>query len=198
MAMGGLFNNNFGLTLPDPNDIAEVTVYSELNTTHETFQRDGKEVVLIKKPKQLFFTNSIVNADPNELFLAPVEIQIKVTLDGSYSYPSGYNATFFIEQRGISGHEIHMPSIAPTSNMNTALYGTGKDDTDPSLNKYFLTPTNLPWGLYVPIEWEYPIEGVEILDAYLDFDDFAQNNPNLPWYQNNGSNVVSNNVYVNQ
>lgn len=91
-----------------------------------------------------------------------------------------------------------MPSIAPTSNMNTALYGTGKDDTDPSLNKYFLTPTNLPWGLYVPIEWEYPIEGVEILDAYLDFDDFAQNNPNLPWYQNNGSNVVSNNVYVNQ
>lgn len=45
MAMGGLFNNNFGLTLPDPNDIAEVTVYSELNTTHETFQRDGKEVV---------------------------------------------------------------------------------------------------------------------------------------------------------
>lgn len=195
MAMGGLFNNNFGLTLPDPNDAAVVSVYSELNTTHETFQRDGKEVILIKKPKQLFYTNDIVNADPNKPFISPVEIQVTVKLDGAISYPSGYNATFFIEQNGISGHEIHMPSIVPTSNMNTSLYRTGKDDTDPGQNKYFLTPSNLPWGLYVPLEWEYPIEGEEILDAYLEFDDFAQGNQGLPWYQNNGSNVVNSKIY---
>lgn len=198
MAMGGIFNNNFGITLPDPNNIAEVNVYSELNTTHEVFQRDGKEVILIKKPKQLFYTNDIVNADPLAPFIDPVEIQVKVKLDGSYSYPSGYDATFFIEQHGVSGHEIHMSGIIPTANMNISLYQTGEDDTNPSLNKYFLTTINLPWGLYVPIEWEYPIEGVEILDAYLEFDDFAQGNPGLPWYQNNGNNVVNNNVYSGQ
>jgi LruC domain-containing protein len=52
-----------------------------------------------------------------------------------------------------------------------------------------LSPDNLPWGLYVPTEWEYPLEGEEIIDAYLDFDDFAQSNPSLPWYNGTNRNV---------
>ena len=185
MAMGGTFNNNFGITLPDPNDAAKVTVYSELNTTHETFQRDGKEVIIIKKPKQLFFTNDLVNAVPGGGYISPIEIQVKVELDGSYKYPNGLDGSFFIEQNGISGHEIHLPNVLPTGNMKKDLLGTGMDDSNPNSNKFFLTAKNLPWGLYVPTEWEYPIEGAEILDAYLDFDDFAQGDSEMPWYQNN-------------
>jgi len=196
MAMGGAFNNNFGITLPDPNNTAVTTVYSPENTTHEVFQRDGREVIILKHPKDLFYTTGLVNAEMNAAYYPPVEIQVKVELDGSYTYPAGYNATFFIEQNGVPGHEIHLPGVAPTSNMNTSLYGTIHDDTNPGQGKFFLSSNNLPWALYVPKSWQYPVEGQELLNAYLDFDDYAQSNPNLPWYQNTGSNVNTNVIYT--
>ncbi len=194
MAMGGGFNNNFGITLQDPNNTAMTTVYSPENSTHEVFQRDGKEVFILKHPKSLFYTNDLINAELNATYYEPVELQVKIQLDGTLIYPIDYNATFFIEQHGVAGHEIHLPNIIPTNNMNTSLFGTIHDDTTPGSNKYFLSPDNLPWGLYVPTEWEYPLEGEEIIDAYFDFDDYAQSNPSLPWY--NGSNRDTDKIYT--
>jgi len=194
MAMGGSFNNNFGITLQDPNNTATTHVYSPANSTHEVYQRDGKEVFILKHPKALFYTNDIVNAELDGAYYEPVELQVKVELDGTLIYPADYKATFFIEQHGVDGHEIHLPNVTPTNNMNTGLFGTIHDDTAPGSGKYFLSPDNLPWGLYVPTEWEYPLEGEEIIDAYLDFDDYAQSNPSLPWY--NGSNRNVNKIYT--
>lgn len=194
MAMGGIFNNNFGITLPDPLDEAVTTIYSEHNTTHEVFQRDGREVIILKHPKAIFYTNDLINSESGAPYFEPKELEIVVKCNGSFTYPGSYDPTYFIEQHGISGHEIHMPGVQPTSAMNTGLFGTIHDDTNSGSNKFFLTATNLPWGLYVPTEWNYPQEGVEIINAYSDFDDYAQENPSLPWYN---TTVSSNLTYTN-
>jgi LruC domain-containing protein len=196
MAMGGIFNNNFGIVTPDPGNNAAVKIISPHNVTWTSSQRGNTEVIIIQKPKQLFYSLGVINAWNSDPYFAPVEIQVQVDLNGSYSYPSGYKPSFFIEQNGISGHEIHIAGVAPTSNLRSGLFGTAHDDSKPNSSKYYLTSTNLPWGIYMPTEWNYPQEGIDLTAAYKRFAEYAQTNPNLAWYTNTSDNVVSSRVYT--
>ena len=48
------------------------------------------------------------------------------------------------------------------------------DDSNPAQNRYYKSPDNLPWALEVSSRFEYPKEKTDILDAYLDFANWAQ------------------------
>ena len=196
MAMGGIYNNNFGIVTPDPGNNAAVKVISPQNVTWATEHRGTTEVIIIKKPKQLFYQLGVINASNSDPYYQPVEFQVQVDLNGSYSYPSGYKPSFFIEQNGIDGHEIHIAGVAPTSNLRSGLFGTGHDDSSFSRSKYYLTSTNLPWGIYIPTEWDYPQEGIDLTVAYKRFAEYAQSNPGLSWYTNNTANITSGKTYT--
>ena len=188
MGMGGQFNDDFGIALADPQNQISVEVFSPHNVTHEVVFDTGVKIFTIRKPKQLFFPNAItdiINAVSDSVYYDPIEIQVVFEVNGALSYPSDYNPKFFIEQQGNDGHEIHMAGISPSPRMNAFLFGTIDDDTDPSINKYFKTENNLPWALYIPTSWNYPLEGTDIIDAYDQFAEYAQQNPNLVWYLNN-------------
>lgn len=196
MAMGGIYNNNFGIVTPDPGNNAAVKIISPHNVTWTSEQRGATEVITIKKPKQLFYSLGVINASNADPYFTPVELQVQVDLNGSYSYPSGYKPSFFIEQNGLDGHEIHIAGVAPTSNLRGGLFGTAHDDSKPASSKYYLTTTNLPWGIYIPTEWDYPQEGVDLTAAYKRFAEYAQSNPGLSWYTNTTENVVSTRIYT--
>ncbi|MEM1323623.1 MAG: LruC domain-containing protein [Bacteroidota bacterium] len=185
MAMGGAYNNDFCMAFPNPNDNASVAVYSPAQTRHVIEATDdGYSVVKINKPKELLGLTGteLVNAEDDGLFYNPIEVQVVVDLNGDYQYPGGYTPKFFIEGNGINGHEIHLPGVAPTASMKTDLFGTVDDDSNTSSSKYFLSSNNLPWAIYIPRAWEYPLEGVDLIDAYFRFDEYAEQSPTLTWY----------------
>jgi LruC domain-containing protein len=83
-----------------------------------------------------------------------------------------------------------LPDFKPTSLANNSLFGTQNDDSNPSNGRYYKTDLNLPWALHLsgPVNFRYPVEYVEILDAYLDFASWAQSSgsQSANWYTEQG------------
>lgn len=93
------------------------------------------------------------------------------------------------------GHEVHLADFRPSSLANSALFGTGIDDTQPSAGKYYKSADNLPWGINVIQGFNYPSEKSSIDIAYLHFVEWAQSSgqsypnwfQNLPGYRNSAN-----------
>ena len=188
MGMGGQYNNDFGISFQDPQDQITAEVFSAHNASYDVVHQSAKKIITIKKPKQLFYPTSItdiINAESGATYYAPVELQIVLSVNGALAYPTDYDPRFFIEQQGIDGHEVHLPGNSPSPRMNTGLFGTGNDDTNPGNDKYFKSSNNLPWVLYIPTTWNYPLEGVDLIEAYSQFTEYAEENPSLVWYLEN-------------
>lgn len=76
------------------------------------------------------------------------------------------------------GKEVHLQGHPPTIKANTAIFGTGDDDTNHGIGKYYQSAANLPWALDVSGQFDYPIEKAEVSEAYLHF---------LEWVQSSGA-----------
>lgn len=95
-------------------------------------------------------------------------------------------------------HEVHMLGHPPTKAANMALFGTEDDasqttwawnpgDQFSNPANFYKTSTNLPWGLeIVTSELKVPIEKIEILNAYPQFQDWAESGGTVSqdWYNN--------------
>ncbi|MFK7809350.1 MAG: LruC domain-containing protein [Saprospiraceae bacterium] len=187
VAMGGKYNNDFAIALPDPNNAITFSVYSDKNI-QSAVDHDGElAIVKINGPKALLTSDvtTLINALPESTHLDPIELQIIAEMDGAYQYPSGYNPKFFIERDGGNGIEIHLPGVEPTGKIISSIFGTGNDNSIDGT--YYTNTNNLPWALYIPISWEYPTEGVDLLEAYFRFDEYVQQDPSLNWYLNTAS-----------
>ena len=64
MAMGGQYNNDFCIAVPDPNGIATFEVYSVDNVRYTSEDAIGYKIIKIDKPKELLDvpTTEVVNA----------------------------------------------------------------------------------------------------------------------------------------
>ena len=82
----------------------------------------------------------------------------------------------FIVVNQIRGKEVHLADYKPTSLANPALFGTLDDDSNPALNRYYRTKTNLPWALSTYESFQYPIEKNEVTKAYLKLIDWVISN----------------------
>ncbi len=109
-----------------------------------------------------------------------------------------YNPFIWLNAPGYGrGHEIHLPGKLPTSQANTATFGTGQDDTNPAQGKYYLSKSNLPWAIHVPQRFAYPIEKADITQTYLHFATWAQSGGTQyqDWYKNQSGYVDATKVY---
>lgn len=82
--------------------------------------------------------------------------------------------------------EIHLPNRVPSSKMNTALFGTQKDDSNPSSGKYYKTAENLPWAIEIFESIPHMQEKRDISTGYNNF---------IPWAESNGT--LLNNWFIN-
>ncbi len=105
----------------------------------------------------------------------------------------------FLLQQGNRDHEIHLADIAPsTDNGTKEWFGKYDDDSDPSGPKYYKTEKNLPWGLHIPLEWDYPLEGKQIVQAYTNFAEWAMTGGERKsdWYLNTAENRDDSLIYA--
>jgi len=93
--------------------------------------------------------------------------------------------------------EIHLADRSPSNLANTSLFGTGSDDSNPSLGKYYKTANNLPWGINILQGFDYPIEKTPINEAYLHFIEWAVSSGITfqDWYSNQTGYRDSSKIY---
>jgi len=205
-AFGAGFYNGFGFTLPNvfPNQINSVSGYSLKGNSIIHLAANGLEAGQSKATVVVYDdsfdqmqhpgTGIGVNTDPSAPYVTPVTLVVEMDFMDNGVVPSGGSVSFsqldignfnpFIvvnQQRGV---EVHLPDYAPSDLTNTGLLTTGDDDSNPATNRYYLTETNLPWAINLPVVFEYPIEKQDITQVYLHFAEWAESSGQLypDWY----------------
>ncbi len=197
-ASGGSFSNGYGIQFPFASGmVSSVTGSKVVNNNIITIAANGTEAGQTKAvifPFDDFFSvttrtgNNYINTDPAVAFKKPDTIKMKINLVAPITPAQLGNAPFnpFIVCNKIRGNEAHLPGEVATDKVNTSLFGTVKDNTSPSLGRWYKTATNLPFGIALPEKFEYPIEGKSINSIYLKFEDWAKSGGTLytDWYKN--------------
>ncbi|WP_413112370.1 LruC domain-containing protein [Thaumasiovibrio sp. DFM-14] len=106
-----------------------------------------------------------------------------------------YHGALFDELPGRS-LEIHLADRAPTKKFNQAYFDLqADDDSDPQQGKYFKTENNLPWAILIADEWQWPQEGIDLLQAYPAFKPYCESGgeQRVDWFE--AVNAVANKIY---
>ncbi|MHC1779801.1 MAG: LruC domain-containing protein [Bacteroidales bacterium] len=72
------------------------------------------------------------------------------------------------------GMEVHMPNYPPTDRADYTLYGTYDDKSKPSLHRFYVSDSEMPWGILIPGEFNFPTERVSIVNFYPKFLKWAE------------------------
>ncbi|MDZ4121440.1 MAG: LruC domain-containing protein [Candidatus Cloacimonadaceae bacterium] len=197
-AIGARKSNGFAVQLPFASSNINI-----LQTSHPALfehETDGPKAVLRffnssfdLIPQQ---ANSFINTEIDKPYYQPVAFSATFWVNNpvpiaNVSPTPPYNPFIFVD--GVRSHEVHLSGFAPTHKMNTALFGTGDDNSIPAQNRYYKTSNNLPWAVNIAASWDYPIEKAQITRAFNKFKDWAQSSGNsypdwylnLPGYRNN-------------
>jgi LruC domain-containing protein len=196
LAIGAGYDNDFCYTLEVPKDKVSITI-SDPDIEYEVIGYDGITEVRLTRIKSVFGTTGFVNTRESDPIYDPLNFSITAEIDETEKINgNSFAYDFFIRIDGEEGREVHMAGKHPSGKVNRTYFGSADDDTNPSSEKYYLNKNNLPWAIMVPEVWAYPLERVNILDAYPDFADFAQNNHNFPWFSDfHGGTVVNSLLY---
>lgn len=209
-AVGGSLRNGFGFQLDnvDVGVIGSVTGYSVNPGSYISLASNGLESGTVKPVVILWDdAENVINREGGEYFNTEhngyVGTSDLVTLTLHFSTPQSTSAVglppynHFLIKGKERGTEIHQPGKVPTSKANTALFGTGDDDTNPSAGKYYKSATNLPWSIFVAEEFDYPLEEVDIVNAHLKFAAWAESNgaQYSDWYLNKAGYRSTENIY---
>lgn len=195
-AVGASFHNGFGFQFDNvlPGQISSVTGYDLTQGyiflgPNGTENGQAKAVVIVWDDAE-----NVIHREGGSFFNtlpgSPVGTSDTITVTVHFSNPlsTGVVGTPpfnpFIIKDGMREIEIHLPDYIPTSLVNQVFFGTVDDDTQPGLGKYYETPTNLPWAINIPAEFNYPFEYTDITLAYNHFASWAESGglTNLDWY----------------
>ena len=181
-ATGGNDGNSFAVQFPTTSG----SVSNVVGGTLQTGQTNAVVTVFNNMRTQMSGWNTI----PGNAFVPVVTYTVSFNVSSGPSITtfglSSYNPFIW----GAAGSEIHLPGHLPTSTVNTALFGTADDGTSVAEGTYYITKTGLPYAIDVPvIPFSYPIEGVDITQAYLHLGAWAESNATTytDWYSNTAS-----------
>lgn len=203
-AAGAGYNNGFGTVFSD--DVAKADIASITGRTSTgNFPMDGdltasgpgaaimynwdagKDIYVNDINGGAFF-NTVVGGGKGNV----VTENIVITMNNNAVQPwelglPPYNTFIFANQD--QTREIHLADMEPSGLNDASRFGTADDDSDPLANRYYKTvpATNLPWALDIPkLNFEWPVEKVDILTAYPQFGAWASSGGaiNTSWYDN--------------
>ncbi len=208
-AVGASLKNGFGFELGgDPSNVASVTgtKYTENyvhNNANGTEQGQTNTVIVLFDNAFSMIGSSgsaFVNTKEDVPYVQPDTNVLHVVYKNPVAVTTTGDAPYnpFLIVNGDRGKEVHLAGQKPTDLANASYFGTQADATDPATGKYYQTASNLPWALDVPVSFAYPVETVDILNAYNHFADWAQSGGTqyTDWYTDKTGYRVSANIYT--
>ncbi len=198
IAAGATYYNGFGIQFPfSPSDVKIVTGQSSKNTyinlnSNGTEAGQTKAVIVPFDDHSNLISNpgnaSILNTDMSKAKMkgdtSHIYLQFNSPVTTAYLGTAPYNPFVISNKRRT--YEVHLPGQLPTDLADKSLLGTLQDASNTATNTYYLTKDNHPWALSFTVPFTYPIEGVDISNAYLHFLDWAKSGGTLytDWYSN--------------
>ena len=195
--------NGFGFQLPNVNQtsISSVTGVGDQSgysiNTNGTENGNSKATIIIFDDTHKFMTswNTVKGEIPCPWKTFNIHIKF-VTSSVTLQQLNIQTWNPFMIKGGVRGQEIHLPNYKPTDLVDITLFGTGNDDTQPGINKYYKSTTNLPWAIDIYGKFYYPTETSDISSAYLHFGNWAESNGQLyqDWWLNTASGYRNENL----
>ncbi len=206
-AVGASLENGFGFMLNgDPSNIASVTGtnltenYINLNPNGTEQNQTNTVIIVFDNASKMFDEgNYFINTLPDADYITPDTNQLHVLystpVSTSVTGAAPYNPFLIVNMN--RGQEVHLAGQLPTDLADPSYFGQWADDTDPVTGKYYQTVNNLPWGLDLPVSFEYPYEKVNITEAYNHFVEWAESGGvSYPdWYEDNAGYRNTENIY---
>jgi len=199
-AFGASYENGFGFQLSGSFDPYDITVSGyNISENYIVLEPNGIEADQTK-PTIIVFDNAFalmehpgvgtgVNTEPNAPYVTPVTLNLTINYKpDTYSYNdvdiSSFNPFLIVNKN--RKVEIHLPNYPPTDLADLSLTGTWEDDSNPSINRWYMNSKNLPWALNLYESFAYPIERQDILQVHLKFAEWAMSGGVLfpDWYKN--------------
>ena len=184
-ALGGSYNNFAVLRVQDTDDNAIVNLndLQTINVTRVHDQLNQTTLFYFEDLKSFYTNNQTAIINTREMTYETIlQLSGVVTgVDGVYD--------IFMLKDGNSSAEIH-PDVNDGIEGTSSFFNTELGGCHEGSNLDFKTDDGFPWGMVIPVEWEWPKEGVNILDAYPDFRTFVESNPNIDWYSTNNTSRV--------
>ncbi len=183
-ATGGSFENGFGVEFPI--DRAKAT--SLVGGTLEAGQTKAVVTLFNNSRAQMATWNTVPAASASDT--VNYNFSFNVTAGPSLATfgLNQYNPFIWNNTTGFGrGYEIHLPGKTPTTLANSALFGTGDDNTNVAASRYYVSKGNgLPWAIAIPVKFAHPIERADINTAYLKFATWVQSGGAqfADWYNN--------------
>jgi LruC domain-containing protein len=206
MAEGASMNNGFGLVFNTPStNVGSVSgcvkVGNAVNIDAKGFEtgHSDKTVIIPFDAVADIIGDYMVNTVPGG---ATVQTQVQ-TITVHFDNPPAsigtppYNPFIFVDQE--RGKEVHLKDQEPTALVDNTLFGSGEDATNPDAGHYYRSSTGLPWAVEVPDNFDYPVESVDVLLAYLHFAAWAQSSGNdyPDWYEDKAGYRDDSKLYKN-
>ncbi|MEL7310573.1 MAG: LruC domain-containing protein [Pseudomonadota bacterium] len=96
----------------------------------------------------------------------------------------GHDRSYVFTQPPGRGLEIHLPGKLPTDRFDATYLNLADDHSDPANNVFFRTDTGMPWALQIGARWSYPLEFIDVDDAYPLFEPFVSSGGQtfIDWY----------------
>ena len=176
--VGGSFHNGFGIEIDMEESIIESFSGSLLTEGIVSLNGKGLEVGQVK-PVIIPFDDAWDQVNSGEMVFV-LTYYNPITPDQF----GEFNPFIFIN--GDRGREVHFADYPPTSLMNTELFGTATDDSNPITGRYYKNTNNLPWGIDIIHDFIYMQEKQAIINGYNKFSDWAESGgTDYPdWYKN--------------
>jgi len=207
-AAGASLKNGFGFQIDglDPSQIASVTGYRLLHS-YVSINANGTEAgqnkavivawdntddVIHRISSQTFF-NTISGTGVGTADTITITIHLTTPLSTTIVGTAPFNP--FLIKNMDRAIEVHLPNYIPTSLVDQSYFGTVDDSSNPGIGRYYKTLQNLPWALNIPVTFDYPVEYMDITQAYNYFADWATSGgishpdwyTNLPGYRNSAN-----------
>jgi len=198
-AAGASFQNGFGIQFDKlvPGNVASVSGYNLKNnyitlSSNGTEAGDAKAVIIpfdnyenvIHRVTPVFF-NTVLGDPVGTADTVTISIHLTAPMLTTDLGTPPYNPFMIRNMQRVA--EIHLPDYVPTTKAaNCPYFGTGDDNSQPGIGRYYKTINNLPWALNIPATFDYPCEKVSVLSAYNFFANWAESGGTLypNWYQN--------------
>jgi len=195
-AMGASFHNALGFQLPvAPADVASVTGtdlrHALVNVAANHTETGQSKAVIFAYDDAYDRLPSNCGIGANTELECPyvtadtMHLTINLTNPVSLSAMGTPPYNPFIVKNQIRGMEIHLPDFPPTDKADVSLFGTDIDDSQPALERYYKTKTNLPWAINILDKFNYVIEKTPVNEGFLKFNSWAESaGANFPdWYK---------------